>query len=120
MIRIPRTMLLFTLTAALSACGGGKPAASAPAGAPPPAATPAVQKIFDTTCKSCHGVIMSGAPQAGDKAAWAPRVAQGREVVLDHIINGYKRMPPMGMCMHCSEDEFVAVTEYMSGAKLPQ
>ena len=108
----------------LAACGSGqdsKPAAAAataPA-APAVAASPAIQKIYDTTCSNCHGKPGTGAPPAGDVKAWAPRVAQGREIVLGHIINGYKGMPPMGMCMQCAEDDFVAVTEFMSGAKLP-
>lgn len=106
----------------LAACGSGqegKAAAPAAAPAPPPvAASPAIQKIYDSTCSNCHGKPASGAPQLGDAKAWAPRVAQGREVVLGHIINGYKGMPPMGMCMQCAEDDFVAVTEYMAGAKL--
>ncbi len=107
----------------LVACGSGQdgksaaPATAAPA-APLVAASPAIQKIYDTTCSNCHGKPGTGAPQAGDAKAWAPRVAQGREIVLGHIINGYKGMPPMGMCMQCGEDDFVAVTETMSGAKL--
>jgi cytochrome c5 len=75
-------------------------------------------KIYDSTCNNCHSKPASGAPQAGDTQAWAPRVAQGKDTVLNHVINGYKGMPPMGMCMQCSEDDFVAVTEYMSGATL--
>lgn len=82
------------------------------------AAAPAIQKIYDSTCKTCHSVPASGAPQRGDAQAWAPRVAQGRDIVLNHIINGYQKMPPMGMCMQCSEDEFAALTEYMSGTQL--
>jgi len=107
----------------LAACGSGQdgksaaPATVTPAAAPV-AASPAIQKIYDTTCSNCHGKPGTGAPQAGDAKAWAPRVAQGREIVLGHIINGYKGMPPMGMCMQCSEDDFIAVTETMSGAKL--
>ncbi|MDB5977976.1 MAG: cytochrome [Nevskia sp.] len=106
----------------LAACGSGqdgKAAAPMAAPTPPPvAASPAIQKIYDSTCSNCHGKPASGAPQLGDAKAWAPRAAQGREVVLGHIINGYKGMPPMGMCMQCGEDDFVAVTEYMAGAKL--
>jgi cytochrome c5 len=109
------------LAMTLAACGGGNsgqsPAPQA-AAALPPAASPAVQKIYDTTCKTCHGTPASGAPQAGDAKAWAPRLAQGKDTVLGHIISGYRKMPPMGLCMQCTEDDFVAVTEYMSGGKL--
>lgn len=118
---ITRKSMTLVLGLALAACGhgGNAPAPPQAAAAPlPPASNPAVQKIYGTTCSNCHGKPGTGAPQAGDTAAWAPRAAQGRELVLNHIINGYKGMPPMGMCMQCSEDDFVAVTEYMSGAKL--
>lgn len=117
---LPRIALL-TVAAALAACGSGqdgKPAAAAAPAPLAPAASPAIQKIYDSTCSNCHGKPASGAPQAGDSKAWAPRVAQGRELVLGHIINGYKGMPPMGLCMQCSEEDFTAVTEYMSGARL--
>ena len=108
----------------ISACGqksadsGSTPPSAAPATMAVTSADPAVQKIYDTTCKSCHGVPASGAPQAGDKAAWAPRVAQGKDVVIDHAINGFKGMPPMGMCPQCSEKDFTALVEMMSGATL--
>lgn len=117
----PARALLIGLGLLLAACGNDKSgAAAAPAAAvtPPPPASAAVQKIYDTTCHSCHGSPASGAPQAGDTKAWAPRVAQGKDTVLSHVINGYKGMPPMGLCMQCSEDDFVAVTEWMSGGTL--
>jgi len=120
LIQISRSLLIGSALL-LAACGSGqdgKAEVPAVAAAPLAAASPAIQKIYDTTCQNCHGKPASGAPQAGDAKAWAPRVAQGRELVVNHIINGYKGMPPMGMCMQCSEDDFVAVTEYMSGAKL--
>lgn len=119
MITITRSSMMLALGLALAACGQGGNSAAPSAAAPlAPASNPAVQKIYSTTCSNCHGKPGTGAPQAGDTAAWAPRAAQGREIVLNHIINGYKGMPPMGMCMQCSEDDFIAVTEYMSGAKL--
>ena len=107
--------LLFT--ALLCACGGSPPPAAAPAVAAPPS-DPALAKIFETTCRTCHAVPSSGAPQAGDVAAWKPRVAQGKDTLLAHTINGYQRMPPMGLCMQCGDAEFTALIEYMSGAKL--
>ena len=119
-IRYFNAALLLGLGLSLAACGkgGGTAPAATAATTPPAAASPAVQKIYDTTCHSCHGAPASGAPQAGDAKAWAPRIAQGKDTVLGHVINGYKGMPPMGLCMQCSEDDFVAVTEWMSGGTL--
>jgi len=100
----------------LAGCGGGA-GAQAPA-APAVAASPAILRIYETTCKSCHAVPASGAPQAFDAKAWAARVAQGRQVLIEHAIDGYKGMPPMGMCPQCSEEDFTALIEYMSGSRL--
>ncbi len=116
---ISRRAAILLSILALAACG--KSSESAPAPAAPTtavASNPAIQKIYDSSCRTCHGSPASGAPQAGDSKAWAPRVAQGRDVILGHILNGYQKMPPMGLCMQCSEDDFVALTEFMSGSQL--
>lgn len=116
---IPGTPLpmaaLLVLAGLLGGCG-----ADAEPPAPRTAATlapadKALAKVYDNSCKMCHADPASGAPQAGDAAAWAPRVAQGVDSLLDHSINGYKGMPPMGMCMQCSEEEFLALISFMSG-----
>ncbi|MGH8431934.1 MAG: c-type cytochrome [Solimonas sp.] len=115
---------MLVLGLALSACGGGEKQAAAPvpvaapvvAAAPAPA-DPALQKTDDSSCKTCHGVAGTGAPPTGDTAAWQPRVAKGIDPLLDHTIDGFNAMPPMGTCPQCTEDQFVALIEYMSGAK---
>ncbi|WP_028079467.1 c-type cytochrome [Solimonas soli] len=104
----------------LAACGS-KDAGDAPLSAADLKAEPtdsALAPIYDSSCKLCHANPASGAPLAGDHKAWAPRVAQGADTLLDHTINGYQGMPPMGMCMQCDEDQFIALIEFMSGAKL--
>lgn len=116
------TPLALSMALGLSACGGKPGAASsaeaAAAATPTVAASPATLKLYEQTCRNCHAVAASGAPQTGDLKAWAPRVAQGREILLDHSINGYKGMPPMGTCTQCTEADFVALIEYMSGTAL--
>lgn len=106
----------------LGACG--KAEQSAPAASPPPAApaaavtaaSPAIQATYDRSCKTCHAVPGTGAPQTGDAKAWQPRVAKGIDTLLDHTISGFNGMPPLGACMECSEDEFISLIELMSGA----
>jgi cytochrome c5 len=98
--------------------GGAASVVSAAVPATVISSDPAIQKIYDTSCRTCHGVPASGAPQAGDVKTWAPRAAQGKDVLIDHAINGFKGMPPMGMCPQCSEKDFVALIEMMSGASL--
>jgi cytochrome c5 len=107
---------------ALAACGGKAPAptATTPATAPSTATTavpsdPKLAKVYSQTCKACHTAPGTGAPQAGDRNAWQPRLAQGMPVLLQHAINGYKGMPPLGSCMDCTEAEFEALINFMSG-----
>ncbi|WP_152223603.1 cytochrome c5 family protein [Pseudomonas sp. SCB32] len=116
---ISRTPLLpaalLALVGLLGGCGDdARPSAPVHSATLAPA-DKALAKIYDTSCKTCHANPASGAPQAGDLQAWRPRVAQGADSLLDHSINGYKGMPPMGMCMQCSEDEFLALISFMSG-----
>jgi cytochrome c5 len=101
------------LPAALLAGCGERPAAAAP---PPTAAlTPELQAVYARSCATCHAVPATGAPQAGDAAAWAPRIAQGEDALLDHTINGFNAMPPMGACADCSEAQYRALIAYMAG-----
>jgi cytochrome c5 len=80
--------------------------------------SPSLQKTYDTTCKTCHEDSASGAPRTGDAKAWAKPLTQPKRVLIDHVMNGYNKMPPMGMCMHCTDADFATLTEYMAGAEL--
>lgn len=40
-------------------------------------------------CLACHGAGIAGAPKTGDKAAWAPRIAQGKATLYKHAIEGF-------------------------------
>ncbi|MFR0687787.1 c-type cytochrome [Enterobacterales bacterium AE_CKDN230030158-1A_HGKHYDSX7] len=109
---------VLALAALLGGCGEeAAPARPANAAALAPA-DPALAKVYDSSCKLCHANPASGAPQSGDAQAWQPRVAQGVDSLLDHSINGYKGMPPMGMCMQCSEEQFLGLISFMSGQKV--
>lgn len=78
----------------------------------------ALQATYERTCKMCHDNPGTGAPRSGDPEAWAPRLAQGRERLLDHTMNGYRTMPPFGLCMACNEEQFIQLIEYMAGERL--
>ena len=41
----------------------------------------------------------------GDKAAWAPRIEQGREKLLANAINGIGKMPARGGDSSLSDDD---------------
>ena len=74
-------------------------------------------EIYEYSCYSCHANPQTGAPLTGDVAAWAPRLEKGMDVLMDSTINGFEGMPPLGMCMDCSEDQFVALIAFMSAAQ---
>ena len=71
------------------------------------------QEIFGASCTACHTTGAAGAPKLGDKAAWAPRIAQGKATLYKHAQNGFNGMPPKGLCMDCSEDEIKATVDYI-------
>ncbi len=54
------------------------------------------QAAFTQVCSACHGAGVNGAPKVGDHAAWAPRIAQGKDVLYQHAIAGIRNMPAKG------------------------
>ena len=54
------------------------------------------EKAYATVCSACHGAGINGAPKVGDHAAWGPRIAQGKETLYSHALNGKGAMPPKG------------------------
>ncbi len=86
---------------------GSEPVAAEPTG-PRDGAT-----VYNTFCTACHSIGVSGAPKTGDAADWAPRIAQGKDVLADHAINGFNAMPAKGSCMDCSDQEIIDAIEHM-------
>jgi cytochrome c5 len=75
-----------------------KPEGPAAAGSAAPAALPKNGKeLFDQVCSACHGQGIAGAPKAGDKAAWAPRIAEGKPTLYNHALQGYTGGPGGGV-----------------------
>jgi cytochrome c5 len=70
-------------------------------------------QVYAKACVACHSVGVLGAPKLQDAADWAPRMAQGLDVMLGHAIKGYNAMPPKGTCGDCSDDEIKAAIEHM-------
>lgn len=92
-----------------------------------PAADPATlaigQKVFKGTCSICHKSGLNGAPRMGNKKDWEPRIAQGKEVLYDHSINGYRgkrgSMPSRGSNPRLSEAEVKAAVDYIVEHAIP-
>ncbi|HLN97817.1 MAG TPA: c-type cytochrome [Pyrinomonadaceae bacterium] len=75
------------------------------------------KKIYDTTCMACHAAGVAGAPKFGDKAAWAPRIAQGMDTLHTHALKGFQgkagMMPPKGGNMSAKDEDVKAAVDYM-------
>ena len=90
------------------------PAAGAAAPAGPPKNG---QELFEQTCSACHGQGIAGAPKAGDKAAWGPRIAEGKATLYQHALNGFQGktgvMPPKGGRTDAPDDLVKQAVDYM-------
>lgn len=94
------------------------PVAAAPATAPAPAAPAAAvaangEALYKQACTVCHAAGVAGAPKTGDKAAWAPRIAQGVDALTASAIKGKGAMPPKGGAMAASDAEIKAAVQYL-------
>jgi cytochrome c5 len=68
---------------------------------------------YQQACVACHMTGAAGAPKLEDKAAWAPRIAQGKEVLYTSVLKGKGAMPPKGGQMQLSDDDIKAAVDYM-------
>ncbi|WP_153130011.1 c-type cytochrome [Dechloromonas hortensis] len=87
-----------------------KAAAPAAGGAPKDGPT-----VFNSVCGACHNTGAAGAPKAGDKAAWAPRLAQGKDALYKSAIAGKGAMPPKGGAADLSDGEIKAAVDHLLG-----
>lgn len=72
---------------------------------------------YDSTCGVCHGAGIAGAPKFGDKAAWAPRIAQGADTLHTHALKGFQgkvgMMPAKGGNAGLPDADVKAAVDYM-------
>ena len=68
--------------------------------------------IYNSVCGACHNTGAAGAPKIDDKAAWAPRLAQGKDGLIKSVTNGKGAMPPKGGAT-LSDDEIKGVVDYV-------
>jgi len=86
--------------------------AAAPAAAPTANAAVNGKALYDKACFVCHAAGVAGAPKFGDKAAWAPYIAQGIDSMVKIAISGKGAMPPRGGSS-ASDEEIHAAVQYM-------
>ena len=51
------------------------------------------QTVFQAQCAACHTTGAAGAPKQGDTAAWANRLTQGFEALVNSALKGKGAMP---------------------------
>lgn len=117
-----------TQTAAATTAPAAAPAAPAPApaaapAAPAPAAVAAAPAagaapaLYTQACAVCHAAGVAGAPKMGDKASWAPRLAQGVDGLTASAIKGKGAMPPRGGSTGSDADIKAAVAYMVDSVK---
>lgn len=138
-MKIGSMLVVASMAVLLAACGKQESAApAAPAAAPTPAPAPVAaapaapaaapapaapaaggvgKSVYGKVCALCHAAGVAGAPKPGDKEEWAPRIAQGNDVLYKHAIEGFTgskgMMPARGTGASLTDDEVKAAVDYM-------
>jgi len=84
-----------------------------PAAAPQKAAAADGKAVYDKVCFACHAQSVAGSPKLGDSAAWAPRVKQGMDTLVQSVLKGKGAMPPKAGNPALSDAEIRAAVEFM-------
>ena len=82
-----------------------------------PVAAAGGEAVYKSACEACHGAGIAGAPKSGDKAAWSPRIAQGKPLLYEHAIRGYQGkagvMPAKGGNATLADADVKSAVDYM-------
>ena len=75
------------------------------------------ESVYKSSCVACHGAGIAGAPKAGEKAAWASRIAQGKSTLYDHALRGFQGkagvMPPKGGNTALADADVKSAVDYL-------
>ena len=83
---------------------------------PPPYTGPprSGEQVYTDYCMTCHARTTQGAPLPDDDIEWGIRLKQGVDVLVEHVLKGYKElMPERGGCRNCSDGEVRAAVMYI-------
>ena len=93
-------------------------AAAAPAAAVPVADAALGKSVYGKTCALCHAAGIAGAPKPGTKDEWGPRIAQGKETLYKHAMEGFTgskgAMPARGGNAKLTDEEVKAAVDFMA------
>ncbi|MCC6848858.1 MAG: cytochrome c5 family protein [Deltaproteobacteria bacterium] len=71
--------------------------------------------LYAQSCKACHTVADTGAPLAGDRAAWEARFAKGLPALVQSTVGGLNGMPAGGQCFACTPADYEALIRFLAG-----
>jgi cytochrome c5 len=72
--------------------------------------------VYNQNCAMCHAVGLANSPKYGDKSAWAPRIATGRDALINSALKGKGVMPPKAGNPKLSDEEVIAALDHMVAA----
>ena len=71
------------------------------------------ENTYKQVCAACHASGVLNAPKLGDKAKWAPLIAEGQVTLTAHGYVGVRGMPAKGGNPTLSVESFSEAVAYM-------
>jgi cytochrome c5 len=78
------------------------------------------EEVVELLCIKCHGNGLEGAPLAGDRDAWIPRLNRGLDEAVRSAIRGHGKMPARGGLADLTDAEIRSAVVHMIGSATPQ
>jgi cytochrome c5 len=73
------------------------------------------REVFLQNCAACHVSGVAQAPRVSVLAEWEPRLASGRQSLMNSVLRGKGGMPPKGGNASISDAEATAALDYIVG-----
>ena len=74
------------------------------------------EAVYAEVCSGCHESGALGSPKFKEKADWAKRIGSGYEILLDHALKGFNKMPARGGDPDLSDLEVARGIVHMANA----
>ena len=73
------------------------------------------ESVYQKACRACHDTGVAMAPRKGNADDWAVRLQLPMKTLVNSVVHGKGAMPPGGMCVDCTAEDYEAIIRYMSG-----
>lgn len=71
------------------------------------------RNVFLQNCAACHVLGVAQAPRVNNPAEWEPRLASGRQSLVNSVLRGKGGMPPKGGNASIPDAEAIAALDYI-------